>query len=77
MNPKELLDNLVRDLTTAHPMPKSAVRRRILDLLEAVAVACEGEKEPKRSKFDNMTMKYNHGLDTAANLIRSLKGDEK
>ena len=44
MNPKELLDNLVRDLTTAHPMPKSAVRRRILDLLEAVAVACEGRK---------------------------------
>ncbi len=34
-NPKEEeIDELVRDLTKAHPMPKSEARRRIQELLD-------------------------------------------
>ena len=69
MNPKEWTPDEVKSFIT--------------NLLESIAVACEGKKgikcemgHEKSTKYcDECVSKYdfNRGLDTAANLIRSLK----
>ena len=51
----------------------------IINLLEDIAVACEGEKKQEGNDLYDMPhndVYFNIGLDTAANLIRSLKNHE-
>ena len=73
-----------REPTNEEVKINSAALQFITNLLEAVAVACEGEKKDlpdnvEHTDYELMCERsraFDEGLDTAANLIRSLKNHE-